>query len=158
MHGVVGDIQQAWLREVLSAPAPEGSVVVMHHPPVALEDSKIMRSAGLQNPVELATAISGTDVHAVLCGHLHLQLSGSLAGVPVWLTPGVVTRIDLTAPPQMLRAVKGASATLVDLGGPSSPTFCALHARDPWAGQQVYLLDASGADVEDEHAPRGTVS
>lgn len=153
VHGVLGAAQLSWLREVLSTPATSGSVVVLHHPPVLLEDCEPLRAAGLRNSADLAAVLSGTDVHAVLCGHFHLQLFSSLAGVPVWVTPGVVTRIDLTAPQRFMRGVEGASATLVDLGGTNSPTFRVLHARDRHAGEQVYLLDTSFADVEDELAP-----
>ena len=47
---------------------------------------------------ELAATIAGTDVIAVLCGHFHLQLTGRLEQAVVWATPGVVSRIYLTAP------------------------------------------------------------
>jgi Icc protein len=133
---------------VLSRPAPAGSVVVLHHPPIALPSSELMPRVNLRNAARLAETLAGGDVQAVLCGHFHLQLSGGLAGIPVWVTPGVVTRIDLTAPPHLERAVLGAGATVVDLGGPFSPMFHTVHARDPRAGTQVYLVDArSGADV-----------
>lgn len=52
-----------------------------------------------------------------------------------------MSRIDLTAPQHVVRAVHGASATVVDLGGPFSPSFHVLHARDPLAGQQLYVAD-----------------
>jgi hypothetical protein len=113
---------------------------------VILESSDLMKSVALQNATELGSALAGTDVHAVLCGHFHLQLTGTLAGVTVWVTPGVVIRIDLTTPNHLERAVKGASATVVDLGGPFSPTFHVVHARDPQAGTQVYLVDAMSGD------------
>jgi hypothetical protein len=77
----------------------------------------------------------------VLTGHYHLQLFGLLASVPVWVTPGVVNRIDLTTPPGTERAVRGASASLVELGGPASPMFHIFHARDPRAHETVYELD-----------------
>ena len=148
VDGFVGDGQLAWLRSLLDQPAPAGSVVVVHHAPIALDSAALMRSVNLQNASDLADTVSGTDVRAVLCGHFHLQLSGSLDGVPVWVTPGVVTRIDLTTPWHLARAVKGAGATVVDLGGPGSPMFHVLQARDPEAGAQVYLVDAvSGEDV-----------
>jgi 3',5'-cyclic AMP phosphodiesterase CpdA len=157
VHGLVSDVQLEWLGAVLTQPAPAGSIVVLHHPPVILESSDLMKSVALQNATELGSALAGTDVHAVLCGHFHLQLTGTLAGVTVWVTPGVVTRIDLTTPNHLERAVKGASATIVDLGGPFSPTFHVLHARDPQAGTQVYLVDAmSGTDVEHEETTRST--
>jgi hypothetical protein len=95
----------------------------------------VQAALGLRNGPDLAATISGTDVRLMLCGHFHLQLFGMLSGLPVWVTPGVVTRIDLTATPGTERAVKGASASLIDLGGPNSPIFHTLHARDPHLGQ-----------------------
>ena len=76
-----------------------------------------------------------------LTGHFHLQLFGMLESVPVWVTPGVVNRIDLTTPYGTERAVRGASASLVELGGPASPLFHTFHARDPRAHETVYELD-----------------
>lgn len=151
IHGFVSDGQLAWLRSLLAQAAPAGSVVVVHHAPIALDSWPPMGSVNLRNAGEFADAVSGADVRAVLCGHFHLQLSGSLAGVPVWVTPGIVSRVDLTAPPHLERAVKGAGATVVDLGGSVSPMFHILQARDPQAGAQVYLADAeSGEDVNQE--------
>lgn len=84
----------------------------------------------------------------VLTGHLHFQAGGFLAGVPVWVTPGVVTRVDTTAVPHLVRGVLGAAATVVDLAGLSAPTFHLLQARDPRAGVEVYVFDAvTGEDV-----------
>jgi 3',5'-cyclic AMP phosphodiesterase CpdA len=140
VHGLVSAAQLSWLAQDLAEPAPAGSIVVLHHPPVFLE-SPPTRAAVLQNPDDLGAVLAGTDVRAVLCGHLHLQLSGSLYGVPVWATPGIVTRVDATAPPHLLRAVKGAGASVVDLGGPFSPMFHTLQARDPLAGVEVYELE-----------------
>jgi hypothetical protein len=96
---------------------------------------------GLHNRDELAAAVEETDVAAILCGHFHVQLTGRLGGTAVWATPGVVTRIDLTAPPHVVRAVKGASATVIDLGGPFSPSFHVMHSRDTQAGNEVYVVD-----------------
>ncbi|WP_155371092.1 metallophosphoesterase [Catellatospora vulcania] len=148
VHGHLSPVQLSWLRDVLAEPAPAGTIVVLHHPPIAVPTSPIMDIVNLRNGADLADAVEGTDVRAILCGHFHLQLSGLLRGIPVWVTPGVVTRIDFTERPQWERAVLGAGATVVDLGGPASPLFHVLHARDPRAGEQVYLVDAaSGADV-----------
>lgn len=77
----------------------------------------------------------------LLTGHFHLQLFGLLVSVPVWVTPGVVNRIDLTTAPGTERAVRGASASLVELGGATGPMFHTLHARDPRAHETVYELD-----------------
>ncbi|WP_329160220.1 metallophosphoesterase [Streptomyces sp. NBC_01717] len=140
VYGRIGARQLDWLRAVLAVPAPHGSVVVLHHPPVAL-GVEVQKALGLQNGSDLADAVRGTDVRLVLSGHFHLQLFGHLASVPVWVTPGVLSRVDLTGPPGTERAVRGASATLVDLDGPHAPLFHVLHARDPRAGETVYELD-----------------
>ncbi|WP_370617921.1 metallophosphoesterase family protein [Mumia sp. Pv 4-285] len=151
VHGELDGGQLAWLRGRLATPAPSGTVVALHHPPLHVDWSPFMRDHGLHDRDQLAAAVAGADVHAVLCGHFHLQLSGMANGVPVWSTPGVVTRNDRTCPPELIRGVLGASATVVDLGGPFSPTFHTLHARDPRAGEQVYLVDpTSWDDVESE--------
>lgn len=108
VSGRIGAEQLGWLREVLARPAPAGTVVALHHPPISV--SPEWAAASLQDAVELADVLRGSDVHAVLCGHVHAQISGFLVGVPVWVGPGVITRIDLTAPRGLVRAVRGAAA------------------------------------------------
>ncbi|MFE2970147.1 metallophosphoesterase family protein [Streptomyces sp. NPDC059340] len=139
-YGWISEEQLAWLRGVLASPAPRGTVLVFHHPPITL-DVEVQHALGLQNPTDLADAIRGSDVQLILCGHFHLQIFGYLESAAVWVTPGVVSRVDLTAPVRTERAVRGASATLVQLGTPSSPMFHTLHARDPQVGETVYELD-----------------
>ncbi|WP_128428709.1 metallophosphoesterase family protein [Streptomyces cyaneus] len=139
-YGWISEEQLTWLRGVLEEPAPHGTVLVFHHPPITL-DVEVQRSLGLRNPADLADAIRGSDVQLILCGHFHLQIFGYLESSAVWVTPGVVSRIDLTAPARTERAVRGASATLVQLGTPTSPMFHTLHARDPQVGETVYELD-----------------
>ncbi|WP_433788489.1 metallophosphoesterase family protein [Actinoplanes sp. CA-252034] len=151
VHGIVSDEQLTWLDGLLSRPAAAGSVVALHHPPIAIGTSPSMANVNLRDAGRLAEVLAGSDVLAVLCGHYHSQVSGFLSGIPVWVTPGVVTRIDLTAPSHLVRGVLGAGATVVDLGGPFSPMFHVLQARDPRAGEQVYLVDStSGADTAAE--------
>ena len=141
LHGWISDAQLGWLQQVLAAPSPAGTVLVLHHPPIAL-DRGAQRSVALQNASGLAEAIEGSDVVVVLCGHFHVQLAGHLGSVPVWVGPGVYSRIDLTAPSRLDRAVRGAAATVVDLGGPAAPLFYMLHSRDPRVGEALYLADA----------------
>lgn len=141
VHGHLTTTQLDWLRDVLATPSPNGTILAFHHPPFAL-DNPLQQLFGLRNPADLAAAIRGTDVKVMLTGHFHLQLCGLLESVPVWVTPGVVNRIDLTTAPGTERAVRGASASLVVLDGPASPLFHTLHARDPRAHETVYELDA----------------
>lgn len=141
VHGQLSAAQLDWLREVLATPSPNGTILAFHHPPFAALDNPLQRLFGLRNPADLAAAVRGTDVKVMLTGHFHLQLCGLLESVPVWVTPGVVNRIDLTTAPGTERAVRGASASLVELGGPASPLFHTFHARDPRAHETVYELD-----------------
>ncbi|MEU9170820.1 metallophosphoesterase [Streptomyces sp. NPDC048420] len=155
VYGRITEAQLDWLGEVLRTPAEHGTVLAFHHPPISLGLSVLQPVFGLLNPGELAETIRGSDVRAVLTGHFHLQLFGMLESVPVWVTPGVVNRIDLTTPYGTERAVRGASASLVELGGPASPVFHTFHARDPRAHETVYELDEERTRaVLEEHAPR----
>ena len=150
-HGILDKDQLARLSEVLTTPAPDGTVLVFHHPPLQLRSVPYVAGVVLQNISDLGDMVRATDVRAIPTGHLHFQVSGLLAGVPVWVTPGVVTRIDTTASPGLVRGVLGAGATVVDLADPTSPTFHVLAARDRRAGEQVYLVDAaSGEDAVEE--------
>lgn len=141
-YGVIDARQLACLAEVLPTPAGRGTVLVFHHPPLRLGAIRNVERVALRNIADLDRVVRGSDVRAILTGHLHFQASGYLGGVPVWVTPGVVTRADTTAPPHLVRGVLGAGASVVDLGDPASPTFHVLHARDPRAGEEVYVYDA----------------
>jgi 3',5'-cyclic-AMP phosphodiesterase len=149
-HGLISPDQLAWLRSLLSRPASAGSVVILHHPPIA-PAREPQRSLNLRNAADLASPLEGSDVRAVLCGHFHAQFAGRLGDVPVWVGPGIFTRIDWSAPSGISRVVRGAAATVIDLDGPGSPMFYVLQARDPLAGQLVCEVDkvadtvASGA-------------
>lgn len=148
-YGVLDDRQLASLEHALSTPAELGTVLVFHHPPLRIPAIPNVARVALQNIAELERVVRGTDVRAILTGHLHFQVSGFVAGVPVWVTPGVVTRIDTTTAPHLVRGVLGAGASVVDLAEPGSPTFQTLHARDPRAGEEVYVYDA----ITGEHVP-----
>lgn len=150
-HGFIDADELARLSDELASPAPRGTVLVFHHPPLHLASLPRVAEVVLQNISDLADVVRGSDVCAILTGHLHFQVSGNLAGVPVWVTPGVVTRIDTTAPPHLVRGVLGAGATVIELDARAAPTFYVLNARDPRAGEQVYLYEATtGTDVAQE--------
>ncbi|MET7566968.1 metallophosphoesterase [Streptomyces sp. NPDC005492] len=154
VHGLLSGAQLDWLKEELRTPSEHGTVLAFHHPPVTL-DVPSQRAFGLRNPGELADAIRGSDVRVILTGHFHLQLFGFLEATPVWVTPGVVNRIDLTTAYGTERAVRGASASLVELGGETGPMFHTFHARDPRAHETVYQLDAEETrSMIQRHAPK----
>jgi 3',5'-cyclic-AMP phosphodiesterase len=148
-YGWISQTQLKWLRAVLSEASPKGTILAFHHPPIAL-DVEVQHALRLQNSSDLAEAIRDTDVQLILCGHFHMQIFGYLEAAAVWVTPGVVTRTDLTAAVGTERAVRGASATIVHLGTPHSPLLHVLHARDPQVGETVYELDERQVSAEIE--------
>lgn len=147
-HGFLDEHQLACLAAELATPTRDGTVLVLHHPPLHLASLPWVADVVLHNISALGRVVRSSDVRAILAGHLHFQVSGFLAGIPVWVAPGVVTRIDTTAPPHLVRGVLGAGASVVDLADPASPTFHVITARDPRAGEQVYVYDpVSGEDT-----------
>ncbi len=48
-HGVISLAQLRWLADVLAEPAPSGSVLAFHHPPVHVPSSVFVATGGLQN-------------------------------------------------------------------------------------------------------------
>jgi 3',5'-cyclic AMP phosphodiesterase CpdA len=95
--GELDDAQLARLRAELAEPAPDGTVLVLHHPPLP----SVVPIAGaieLQQPQRLAEVIAGTDVRVVLAGHTHLTSAGALAGVPVWVPGALASTTDGLAP------------------------------------------------------------
>ena len=65
----------------------------------------------------------------------------------MWVTPGVITRVDPTAPPGIVRGVLGGGATVVDLGPQLPAVFTKFAARDPRAGEFVYRWDLATGEV-----------
>jgi 3',5'-cyclic-AMP phosphodiesterase len=82
-HGELTGDQLDWLAAELAEPAPDGSVLALHHPPLPTP-SRIAAAIDLRRPKELAAVLSGTDVRIVLAGHTHVVSAGALAGIPVW--------------------------------------------------------------------------
>ncbi|MCR2812671.1 metallophosphoesterase [Microbacterium sp. zg.Y1084] len=80
--GEIGPVQEAWLRDELSRPAPEGSLLVMHHPPLpTVLDLAV--TVELRGQAALADVLRGSDVRAILSGHVHHPSFGTFAGIPV---------------------------------------------------------------------------
>ncbi len=147
-HGIIDAEQLNWLSKLLSTSVAGGTVLIFHHPPFSLESLPYTRDVVLQNGNDLADVVRGRDVRAILTGHLHFHVSGLLAGIPICVTPGVVTRIDTTAAPHLVRGVLGASATIVDIDSSGHFNSYLLTARDPHANQQVYVYDpVTGEDA-----------
>ncbi len=104
-HGEVTEAQLAWLAEELSTPAPHGTLLAVHHPPIPTPLLEAMGMLELLDQGRLADVIRGTDVRAVLAGHLHYSTHSTFAGVPVSVAAATCYTLDLTAKDRLLSGV-----------------------------------------------------
>ncbi|WP_203135762.1 phosphodiesterase [Microbacterium sp. JZ31] len=108
-HGAIDDAQREWLRGVLATPAPLGTILALHHPPlpshVPLFDILELRDQGA-----LAEVLAGSDVRAILAGHLHYSTSGTFAGIPVSVASASCYTMDVARPPQRVNGMDAGQA------------------------------------------------
>jgi 3',5'-cyclic AMP phosphodiesterase CpdA len=105
-HGEVTNAQLEWLRTVLSTPARHGSILALHHPPIPTP-LPLMSVLELQEQPRLAAVLAGSDVRAILGGHLHYATQGVFAGIPVSVAAATCYTMDLSAPSRELTGVNG---------------------------------------------------
>lgn len=128
--GALADDQLAWLRAELAEPAPAGTVLALHHPPIPTPLAFLERLS-LKDPERLGEVIAGTDVRIVLSGHNHHATCGALAGVPVWSAPAVAYRADVFPPAGTYQGVTGVGYTRVDVYEDSATaTFVPVESVD----------------------------
>jgi Icc protein len=93
-YGEVTEGQLAWLAGELAAPAPFGTVLTMHHPPLPT-GADLAVTVELREQHKLAAVLAGTDVRAILAGHLHYSSFGTFAGIPVSVASSTCYTQDL---------------------------------------------------------------
>ncbi|MGN8551071.1 UNVERIFIED_CONTAM: phosphodiesterase [Microbacterium sp. SLM126] len=108
-HGEISDAQLAWLSDVLATPAPLGTILAMHHPPVP-SVLPLAASVELRDQRRLAAVLRGTDVRAIIAGHLHYSTFATFAGIPVSVASSTCYAQDLTVPTGGTRPQDGAQA------------------------------------------------
>jgi len=131
-HGELRDEQLAWLADVLATPAPLGTILAMHHPPVP-SVLPLAASVELRDQSRLARVLRGTDVRAVIAGHLHYSTFATFAGIPVSVASSTCYAQDLTVPTGGTRPQDGARA------------FNLIHLYDDTVVHSVVPLDAPRA-------------
>lgn len=94
--GRLDDGQLAWLRTELDTPAPDGTILAMHHPPVA-SVQPLAVLVELRGQDALAAVLKGSDVRTILAGHLHYSTFGTFAGIPVSVASATCYTQDLAA-------------------------------------------------------------
>lgn len=104
-HGELLQEQLEWLTEVLATPAPHGTLLAMHHPPIPTPLLVAMGMLELQDQPKLADVLRGTDVRAILAGHLHYSTHSMFAGIPVSVAAATCYTLNLTAQDRILSGV-----------------------------------------------------
>lgn len=143
VHGELDDAQLEALADELSEPAADGTVLVVHHPPI-WSTTPMSELVALREPQRLAAVICGTDVRLVLSGHTHRVSAGTLAGIPVWVSPATGSHADVLAR-NGFRGHAGGGFTRVDILGDGEivATFVPLTGRD----EILYEVQADGSQV-----------
>ncbi len=136
-HGELGAAQLAWLKDVLAQPAPLGTLLAMHHPPLP-SHIPFFDILELRDQDALAEAIRGSDVRAILAGHLHHSTSGMFAGVPVSVAAATCYTMNLARPASDVN------------GMDAGQSFHLVHVYDDTITHAVVpVVDAETADVFD---------
>jgi len=104
-HGAITDDQLDWLADVLASPAPHGTLLAVHHPPIPTPMLEAMGMLELQDQPKLAEVLRGTDVRAILAGHLHYSTHSTFAGIPVSVASATCYTLDLSAKDRLLSGV-----------------------------------------------------
>lgn len=108
-HGELSPDQLDWLRGILAEPAPEGTILALHHPPVpCVQDLAV--TVELRDQSALAEVLQESDVRAILGGHLHYSTSATFAGIPVSVSSASCYTQDLQTPGRGTRGRDGAQA------------------------------------------------
>ena len=115
-HGGLDAGQAEWLAEVLAEPAPRGTIVAMHHPPIPYR-TDVMQLLEFVDDEPLAAILRGTDVRLIVSGHLHVTGGGTLAGIPVSVAGATSYVDDLIASPAAMRAIDDTqSFSMIEIG------------------------------------------
>jgi len=115
-HGELTDDQLRWLAAELESPAPHGTLIAVHHPPIPTPLLWAMEMLELTGQDRLAAVIDGTDVRGIIGGHLHYSTHSTFAGVPVSVAAATCYTMDLTNAERLLSgADSGQSMNIVHL-------------------------------------------
>ncbi len=172
-YGEVSDAQLLWLSSVLAAPAPHGTILAMHHPPVpSVLDLAV--TVELRGQADLAAVIRGSDIRSIVAGHLHYSTTATFAGIPVSVASATCYTQDLNVPVGGTRGRDGAQAfnlihvyddtvlhSVVPIGDYAAVSYvtpeetAAILAREhitiaPATNAHVVTLEAPAAPSEDE--------
>ena len=92
-YGQIGTSQRAWLSEQLRQPAPRGTLLALHHPPFR-GTVPLLNTIMLRDREALAEVLRGSDVRAILAGHVHYPSAAAVVGIPCFTAPAIAYQID----------------------------------------------------------------
>ncbi|WP_313812815.1 metallophosphoesterase [Glutamicibacter sp.] len=131
-QGELDQDQLLWLRRLLSGPAPRGTLLLLHHPPLE-SFSPVLAGRGLRNIDELNAVITHRDVRAILCGHYHQLGASHLSSTPVFMAPSTAFNMNPLNPTQILdqqdawfSVIKVSTDSVVSV--PASSSFVAANS------------------------------
>lgn len=108
-HGDLDAAQLTWLADELREPAPHGTLLAMHHPPLPAH-VPLFDILELRHQEELARVLQGSDVRAILAGHLHYSSSGMFASIPVSVASSTCYTMNLGRPPAEVNGMDAAQS------------------------------------------------
>lgn len=132
-HGDLDDGQLEWLTEQLRTPAPHGTLLAMHHPPVP-SHIPFFDILELRRQDELAAVIEGSDVRGILAGHLHYSLHGTFAGVPVSVASATCYTMNLAVPADQVNGMDAAQSFQLVHVRPGTITHTVVPVVDAESG------------------------
>jgi Icc protein len=108
-HGELSPAQLDWLAAELETPAPDGTILALHHPPVpSVLDLAVL--VELRGQAALAGVLRNSDVRTILGGHLHYSTTATFAGIPVSVASATCYTQDLNVPVGGTRGRDGGQA------------------------------------------------
>lgn len=128
-HGRLEEETLDFLADQLATPAPGGTIVAVHHPPIRSPILPMDRIRLLQRD-EFAQAVTGTDVRLVICGHNHHEGLGSLGPVPVWVSPSSAYRLDVLSR-DATQDRRGCAVSRIDVDQDGAAVSVIVVADDP---------------------------
>lgn len=96
-YGEISEDQLTWLAAQLATPAPDGTILALHHPPVPAVLDMAM-TVELRDQYKLAEVVRGTDIRSIIGGHLHYSSTATFAGIPVSVASSTCYTQNLNVP------------------------------------------------------------
>jgi 3',5'-cyclic AMP phosphodiesterase CpdA len=149
-HGRLDGAHLAAMAAELADPAPDGTILVLHHAPLP-PPSPLLSYFALESTSRqaLAEAVAGTDVRLILAGHHHLAQSAVLGGIQVAVAGSTAIRTDPLAPAGHERTWASGTFNLVEV----YPETIVVSVIPVDGAPTVFDLDAAGCRAVIEADP-----